>query len=127
MEMRKKILLVDDTMTVTAMERTILGEDYDYHEARNGDEALARALELKPDLILMDLNMPVRDGFEGLRNLKAEPRTAHIPVVMVTTRSDFAAMEECEKLGCAGFVHKPIDRELLRTTVKSLAGIHDRD
>jgi putative two-component system response regulator len=120
--MRKKILLVDDTVTVTAMERIILGDAYEYSEARNGQEALARALEQSPDLILMDLNMPVMDGVAGLRALKAESRTAAIPVVIVSTRSEADAVETCRKLGCAGFVTKPIDRALLRATVQELVG-----
>src|SRR4051812_19971092 len=120
--MRKKILLVDDTVTVTAMERIILGEAYEYVEARNGQEAVVRALEHQPDLILMDLNMPVMDGIAGLRALKAEPRTAAIPVVIVSTRSEADAVSTCRQLGCADFVTKPIDRALLRATVQKLVG-----
>ena len=120
--MRKRILLVDDTVTVTAMERIILGDGYDYSEARNGDEALVRALADRPDLILMDLNMPIKDGIAGLRGLKAEPRTAQIPVVIVTTRSETAAVETCRQLGCADFVTKPIDRARLRELVRKLVG-----
>jgi len=118
--MRKRILLVDDTVTVTAMERIILGDLYDYAEARNGQEACARALAEQPDLILMDLNMPVMDGMAGLRALKAEPRTAHIPVVIVSTRGEGDAVERCRALGCAAFVTKPIDRAHLRATIKKL-------
>jgi CheY-like chemotaxis protein len=120
--MRKRILLVDDTVTVTAMERIILGDGYDYCEARNGDEALARALADEPDLILMDLNMPVKDGIGGLRSLKAEPRTRAIPVVIVTTRNESVAVETCRQLGCAEFVNKPIDRARLREIVRKLVG-----
>jgi CheY-like chemotaxis protein len=118
--MRKKILLVDDTVTVTAMERIILGDGYEYCEARNGQEAVARALADRPDLILMDLNMPVMDGVAGLRALKADERTAHIPVVIVSTRSETDAVATCRGLGCADFVTKPIDRALLRATVKRM-------
>jgi twitching motility two-component system response regulator PilH len=120
--MRKKILLVDDTVTVTAMERIILGDAYDYWEARNGQEAVARALADGPDLILMDLNMPVMDGMAGLRALKAEPRTANIPVVIVSTRGEADSVGTCRALGCADFVTKPIDRALLRDIVKKLLG-----
>ena len=119
---RKKILLVDDTMTVIAMEKIILGAGYDYVEAHNGEEALQRALAEAPDLVLMDLNMPVKDGLGGLRSLKGEPRTAPIPVVILTTRSDVAAVDACQQLGCAAFLTKPIDREQLRATVRRLVG-----
>jgi CheY-like chemotaxis protein len=120
--MRKKILLVDDTVTVTTLEKVILGDAYDFIEARNGDEAFQRALERQPDLILMDLNMPVKNGIDGLRMLKAEQRTAHIPVVIVTTRSESDARDLCKQLGCAEFLTKPIDKEALRSTVKRFVG-----
>lgn len=118
--MRKKILLVDDTVTVTTLEKIILGPDYDYVEARNGDEAFDRARAERPDLILMDLNMPVKNGIDGLRELKAEATTAHIPVVIVTTRGEPAAIELCKTLGCAEFITKPLDRLQLQLTVKKL-------
>jgi putative two-component system response regulator len=120
--MRKKILLVDDTVTVTTLEKVILGDGYDFVEARNGEEAFQRALGEQPDLILMDLNMPVKNGIEGLKSLKAEQRTAHIPVVIVTTRSESDACELCARLGCAEFLTKPIDKEMLRSTVKRFVG-----
>ena len=120
--MRKKILLVDDTATVITLEKVVLGAGYDYLEARNGDEALSRALESRPDLILMDLNMPVKNGIDGLRSLKAEERTAAIPVVMVSTRSEAPVVALCRSLGCADFVAKPIDRELLKATVRRCLG-----
>jgi CheY-like chemotaxis protein len=118
--MRKKILLVDDTVTITTLEKLILGGDYDYVEARNGDEAFTLAFQEHPDLVLMDLNMPVHDGLEGLRRIKGEPATAAIPVVMVTTRSEQSSESECRSLGCADYLTKPIDQERLRATVRRL-------
>jgi CheY-like chemotaxis protein len=118
--MRKKILLVDDTVTVTTLEKIILGADYDYVEARNGVEAFERALSERPDLILMDLNMPVKNGIDSLRELKNEATLQHIPVVIVTTRGEPAAVELCRSLGCAEFITKPLDRLQLVATVKKL-------
>jgi CheY-like chemotaxis protein len=118
--MRKKILLVDDTITVTTLEKIILGADYDYVEARNGVEALQLALAERPDLILMDLNMPVKNGIDGLRELKSDATLKHIPVVIVTTRGEPAAVDLCRTLGCAEFVTKPLDRLELVATVKKL-------
>jgi CheY-like chemotaxis protein len=118
--MRKKILLVDDTMTVTTLEKIILGSDYDYVEARNGVEAVERAQAERPDLILMDLNMPVKNGIDSLRELKSDAALQHIPVVIVTTRGEPAAIDLCRALGCADFITKPLDREQLLVTVKKL-------
>jgi CheY-like chemotaxis protein len=118
--MRKKILLVDDTITVTTLEKIILGNDYDYVEARNGLEAVERARAERPHLILMDLNMPVKNGIDALRELKDEDALKHIPVVIVTTRGEPAAIELCRSLGCAEFITKPLDRDQLMLTVKRL-------
>jgi twitching motility two-component system response regulator PilH len=70
----------------------------------------------------MDLNMPVKNGVESLRLLKREATTAHIPVVIVSTRSEREAADLCKSLGCADFLTKPLDHELLTTTVRRLLG-----
>jgi CheY-like chemotaxis protein len=122
--MPKKILLVDDTETIIALEKLILGSDFYYLEAHNGAEAFDKALITQPDLILMDLNMPVRDGIEGLRGLKANPRTMAIPVVIVSTRTEAHILELCRSLGCADFVAKPIESDQLQSSVRRiLAGL----
>jgi CheY-like chemotaxis protein len=118
--MRKKILLVDDMATITMLEKLLLGDAFEYIEARDGEEALACARAQRPDLILMDLNMPVKNGIEGLRSLKADPATAPIPVVIVTTRSEADVFSLCRSLGCAGFLTKPIDGEQINATVQRL-------
>jgi CheY-like chemotaxis protein len=120
MSVRKKILLVDDTATILAMEKLILGDGYDYTIARNGSEAMDRALADEPDLILMDLNMPVKDGLEALRDLKAGQETAAIPVVIVTTRGEPDSVALCRSLGCSDFVTKPIDGDQLVNAVKRI-------
>jgi CheY-like chemotaxis protein len=76
-------------------------------EARNGLEALERASELIPDVILMDLALPRMDGWEATRRLKAEPRTAHIPVVALTGHALSGHAEGAMKAGCEAFVTKP--------------------
>ncbi len=115
---RKKILLVDDTATVRMLERAILGTDYEYIEAQNGAEAVTLAAERHPDLILMDLNMPVMDGIEGLGELKQERRTQHIPVIIITSESEPFKRERCLQLGCAEFMAKPLDKMRLKEVVR---------
>lgn len=120
---RKRILLVDDTATVRMLERAILGTEYEYIEAQNGAEAVTQALSQKPDLILMDLNMPVKDGIEGLDDLKKQDDTRHIPVIIITAETEPAKKERCEQLGCAEFVSKPLDKTRLKELVRRhLAG-----
>jgi CheY-like chemotaxis protein len=115
--MRKKILLVDDMATVTKLERVLLGDGYDYLEARNGQEGVDLARKEQPDLILMDVNMPVMGGIEALRKLKSERDTRWIPVVMVTTMTEQGLIDECERLGSYAFLNKPLDRHKLVATV----------
>ena len=76
-------------------------------EARNGNEAVAQAFSLRPDLILMDLSLPGLDGWEATRVLKADERTKHIPVVALTGHALAGASEGARKAGCDSFVTKP--------------------
>lgn len=76
-------------------------------EARNGNEALEQAFALLPDLILMDLSLPGMDGWEATRQLKADERTRHIPVVALTGHALAGASEGARRAGCDSFVTKP--------------------
>jgi CheY-like chemotaxis protein len=118
----KKILLVDDLQTVLTLEQMLLGASYEYLTARNGSEAIVQARAGHPDLILLDINMPVMDGIESLRVLKADPKTAAIPIVMVTTRGELQNLERCRSLGSSGFLTKPLNRDSLQALVSQLVG-----
>lgn len=116
----RRILLVDDTQTVRAVEKVFLGREYEFLEAVNGAAALELAEERAPDLILLDVMMPVLNGLETLRELKRRERTKSIPVIMVTTRGEAEVRAECESLGCDAFTTKPINRDELRARVTEL-------
>jgi two-component system, cell cycle response regulator DivK len=75
--------------------------------ASNGREAIQLALSLQPDLILMDASMPVLDGWQATRELKANPATKHIPVLALTAHAFDDARQEARSSGCDGFVTKP--------------------
>ena len=75
--------------------------------AANGREAIALATSLQPDLILMDASMPVLDGWQATRELKANPATSHIPVLALTAHAFDDARREARSSGCDGFVTKP--------------------
>jgi len=119
---RKKILLVDDAMTIRKLARAMLGADYEYAEAENGEQANQLARSVQPDLIVMDLNMPIKDGIEGLADLKREPATRRIPVIILTSETEEQKRTRCLELGCAAFLRKPLDRTLLRTSVTRFLG-----
>ncbi len=121
--MSKKILLVDDSNTVLMMERMILGRcGYDLITAADGVEALAKAQNDGPDLILMDVVMPRMGGLEAVQKLHEDRSTATIPVIMVTTRSEIENVEAAFQNGCAEYVTKPINGLELVTKVRSFLG-----
>jgi len=92
-------------------------------EARSGNEALEQAFSLMPDLILMDLSLPGMDGWEATRQLKADPRTARIPVVALTGHALAGASEGAKKAGCDSFVTKPCLPDDLVVEVRRMLGI----
>ena len=92
-------------------------------EARNGNEALEQAFSLMPNLILMDLSLPGMDGWEATRQLKADPRTARIPVVALTGHALAGASEGAKKAGCDSFVTKPCLPDDLVVEVRRMLGL----
>ena len=92
-------------------------------EARNGNEALEQAFALMPDLILMDLSLPGIDGWEATSQLKADPRTRHIPVVALTGHALAGASESAKKAGCDSFVTKPCLPDDLVVEVKRMLSL----
>jgi DNA-binding response OmpR family regulator len=120
---QRKILLVDDSETVLMMERMILQkESYQVVMARDGKEGIAKAVETKPDLILMDVVMPKMNGFEAVKWLRQREETKSVPIVMVTTQTEMESMEAGYVSGCNDYVIKPIDSLELLTKVKNLLG-----
>jgi two-component system, cell cycle response regulator DivK len=105
---RPRVLLVDDYPDAREMYAEYLEfSGFDVVEAENGMEALQRAVETSPDIILMDLSLPVMDGWEATRRLKADKRTAPIPVVALTGHALAGISEGAKKAGCDAFVTKP--------------------
>ena len=119
---RKKILLVDDADTVLMIERLMLNEDYDLVTARNGKDAVAMAITEMPDLILLDVVMPVMDGFAACKQIRQNEQISAIPVIMVTTRGEERSLERGFQSGCTDYVTKPINRLELMTKVQNCLG-----
>jgi CheY-like chemotaxis protein len=118
---RKKILLVDDSNTILMMERFILRNDpYELVSASNGEEAVRKAEEHQPDLILLDVIMPKMGGFEACRLIRGNETTRSIPVIMVTTRGEAANVESGWANGCTDYVTKPINAVELLAKVRSI-------
>jgi CheY-like chemotaxis protein len=105
---RPCVLLVDDYPDAREMYTEYLEySGFEVIQAGNGMEALQRAAERAPDIILMDLSLPVMDGWEATRRLKADQRTAGIPVVALTGHALAGISEGARRAGCDAFVTKP--------------------
>jgi CheY-like chemotaxis protein len=120
---KPRVLLVDDYPDAREMYGEYLEfSGYDIVQASNGVEAIQRALESQPDVILMDLSLPVMDGWEATRRLKADARTADIPVVALTGHALDGISAGARRAGCDAFVTKPcLPEDLLVEIRKVLA------
>ncbi len=121
---KKKVLVVDDSPTALFMVTTILKrEPYDLVQAHDGQQAVEVAVLERPDLILMDVVMPRKTGFEACRELKQREDTKSIPVILVTTRGEGENVEAGFESGCNDYVTKPINaQELLAKVRDHIAG-----
>jgi len=116
---KKKILVVDDSKTALFMVTTILKrEPYDLITAHDGQQAVETAVAERPDLILMDVVMPRKTGFEACRELKQREDTKSIPVILVTTRGEGENVETGFECGCNDYVTKPVNAQELLAKVR---------
>ena len=105
-----RVLLVEDNEDNRTVYRTILEHfGYSVIEARNGEDGIRMAREDHPDLILMDLSLPVMDGWTATRHLKADPATRHIPVIALSAHAMSGDREKALEAGCDDYHPKPVD------------------
>jgi signal transduction histidine kinase/DNA-binding response OmpR family regulator/ABC-type uncharacterized transport system substrate-binding protein len=114
------LLVIDDNADIRALVNQLLSNEYEIHEAENGKEGLAKAARFVPDLIICDIMMPVMDGLECCRRIKAEISTSHIPVLMLTACSMDEQRVEGYDSGADGYVSKPFNGEVLRARCRNL-------
>ena len=120
---KKKILLVDDSKTSLFMESMILKKGpYELLTASDGEEAVRAAEATLPDLILMDVVMPKKNGFEAVQEIRAMRSIRQTPIIMVTTRGEGPNVEIGFESGCNDYVTKPIDGVELMAKVKGFLG-----
>ncbi|MCX7046248.1 MAG: response regulator [Candidatus Sumerlaeota bacterium] len=106
----KKVLAVDDESDILLIIHTSLeSEGFDVVTASNGFDALALAEEAKPDLIVLDIMMPEMDGFEVMKRLRDNPKTATIPIVMLTGLSERKLIKQALDMGVCHYIVKPFD------------------
>jgi CheY-like chemotaxis protein len=113
----KKLLIVDDEEAMRGLYRRRLSRLYELIETGDPEQALALALEHKPDAILLDLKMPKYDGFDLCRNFRTLGPTSQIPLIVITGQHG-AHQEECAEIGVSGYFEKPIDFDQLKETLE---------
>ncbi len=115
------LLIVDDEPFVrNTLQIQLAPEDYQIVFAANGQEALQKSADLMPDLILLDVMMPVMDGFETCERLRANPKLAEVPIIMLTALDDRDLRLRGIEVGADDFLTKPVDRVELRTRIRAI-------
>jgi CheY-like chemotaxis protein len=114
----EKILIVEDIELNRELLIQLLEEDYALAVAIDGAAGVEKAATERPDLILMDLSLPVLDGWEATRRIKADPATARIPVIALTAHAMSGEEDKARAAGCDDFLTKPIDEDLLFTKLR---------
>lgn len=121
--MSKKILVVEDTEDNRQILRDLLGmAGYEMVEAQDGAQGVAIAAEQRPDLILMDIQMPVMDGYEATRRIKADPALASIPIIAVTSYALSGDEAKTRAAGCDGYIAKPYSPRQMLAKVREILG-----
>src|SRR3954454_6163012 len=116
--MKKRILVVEDQEDNRQILRDLLASaGYEMIEAENGEQAIAAARE-HPDLILMDIQLPVLDGYEATRRIKADPKLNAIPIIVVTSYALSGDEQKAEAAGCDAYVTKPYSPRALLAKIR---------
>jgi CheY-like chemotaxis protein len=119
--MGKKILLADDSITIQkVIELTFSDEDFEVVTVGNGRLAIERVLDVRPDIVLCDIIMPEKDGYEVCDFIKKTPTLAHVPVLLLTGAFEPFDQERAARVGCDGFLAKPFEPQTLIAKVKEL-------
>ena len=119
-ETGKKLLVIDDSDQIRWFLKHVFNKEYQILEARNGQDGINVALKEEPDLILCDVMMPVKDGYETCREIKNDPKMAQTPVVMLTAKVESEDVITGIEAGADDYITKPFDVEILRSKINSL-------
>lgn len=119
--MKKRILIIEDTEDNRRILRDLLTHaGYDLIEADDGAKGVAMAVEHRPDLILMDIQLPTIDGYEATRQIKANPDLRHIPIVAVTSYALSGDEAKTMAAGCDGYIAKPFSPRKILAMMRDL-------
>ncbi|MCB1308935.1 MAG: response regulator [Leptospiraceae bacterium] len=119
----KKILIVDDQPNVrTVLAEMFKNQGYLVETAENGEVGIQKAREYQPELLIMDIMMPVKDGLSAAREIKADPDLQSIPILFLTARGQKQDEENARAAGADGFITKPFSPRRIMETVSSMLG-----
>ena len=119
----RTFLIVDDSPSVRQMVRlTLSGAGYGVVDAGNGSEGLAKARTMNADLVLTDLNMPIMNGIEMIREIRKLPAYCGVPIIFLTTESDPQLKAQAKAAGATGWIVKPFQQDQLLGIVKKVLG-----
>ena len=122
-----KVLLVDHARTLLSLVQVYLvGWQLEFHEAKDGLEGLAKARDLRPNLIVSDVRMPGMDGFELCAAVRADPDLYQVPLVLLTSLNDDTSRKKGKLVGASAFLTKPVSVDELRRTVGTLLKLPPR-
>ena len=117
--MKKRILVVEDQEDNRQILRDLLANaGYEMIEAEDGSKAIELAASHRPDLILMDIQLPLVDGYEATRRLKADPSLMNIPIIVVTSYALSGDEEKARQAGCDAYVAKPYSPRALLAKIR---------
>ena len=117
---KTSLLVIEDNEEIRHYVCSLFCKDYAVYEAANGEEGGDVAIRKIPDLIISDIMMPVKDGFTCCRELREQPRTAHIPILMLTAKAEDADVLQASKIGVDDYMMKPFNPEVLKAKVRNL-------
>ncbi len=121
----KHILMVDDVATNLKCAGEVLKERYELSMAKSGKVALKMMKEKRPDLVLLDINMPEMDGFETMERIKDDSELADIPVVFLTASTDKESEIKAFEMGAMDFIRKPFDPAIMLTRIERILRIEE--
>jgi diguanylate cyclase (GGDEF)-like protein len=122
---KKHILMVDDVATNLKCAAEIFKDDFRLSMEKSGENALLFLKQIKPDLVILDINMPNMDGYEFLEQMKSDPECAHIPVVFLTSDSDMESEIKSLRMGAMDFIRKPFDPQVMISRIHKILEIED--
>ena len=121
-----ELLIIEDNPDIITYVQTVVKDKYQVHTAGNGTLGIAKALEIIPDIIISDLMMPEKDGYEVCITLKRDERTSHVPIILLTAKASQTDKVDGLKYGADAYLTKPFDKAELVVRLEKLIGTRHR-